>query len=109
MKTEEKDYVALAIEHEERSVKFLGDRLKDLKASIKDAAIRQREAKEAVAVLSRATATREGGSLSTAALAFAIKSGKNLVNNSEKVRADLREKLKNSRAILEALKASQTK
>ena len=109
MKTEEKDYVALAIEHEERTVKFISARMKDLKETIKDAANRQREAKEAVAVLSRATANREGGSLSTAALAFAIKSGKNLVNNSEKVRADFREKLKNSRAILEALKASQVK
>lgn len=107
MKTEERDYVAEAIENEERNVEFLRSKLKELKDQIKFAAARQRESKEAIAILSRATSMREGGSISTAALASVLTSGKKLVNNTERARADLRDKLKKSRTILAALKVSK--
>lgn len=108
MKTE-KDYVSLAIEREEAAIKFFKTKLGELKDQIKEAASRQRATKEAIATLSRATATRQGGSLSTGALAYSISSGKNLINNSEMAREDIRGKLKQSRAILAALKTSQEK
>ncbi|QEG09133.1 hypothetical protein HWC29_gp053 [Aeromonas phage 4_4572] len=102
MKAEEKEFLEKQIEWEVKSSTFISKQLKDLKELVKANAANSRLLKETIATISRATANREGGSLSTAAVQQALISAKRQSVNLQSRREDLKKKLRQGRIMKNA-------